>query len=182
MGRNATQMREHFEALVRATARAKASLTQTQSRLDKSEKKKHAMEVAATPDSSQKKLSDVLALLKSDGAFNCTSVVEGTGAIVAHITPAGANIAGMRWRAVAIDADKAGIKSPWHSTGEEVCNMPPALYRIEFKQLAKPVWNLPRLSADIEMPIEADGFSVVAREFFQSEMEISVASNPEQRS
>merc|ERR1719460_140281 len=49
MGRNSTQMREHFEALVRATARAKASLTQTQSRLDKSEKKKHAMEVAATP-------------------------------------------------------------------------------------------------------------------------------------
>jgi len=180
MGRNASQMRDHFEALVKATARANAGLAQSQSRVDKSEKKKHAMEVNAAP-SSQKKLSDVLALLKSDGAFNCTSVTEGTGAIVAHITPSGANVAGMRWRAVAIDADKAGIKSPWHSTGEEVCNMPPALYRIEFKQVAKPVWNLPRLSADLEMPVEADGFSVVTREFFQSEMEISVASNPEQQ-
>jgi hypothetical protein len=74
----------------------------------------------------------------------------------------------MKWRAVALDKDKAGVKTPWHSTSEEVCNLQPALYRIEFKQVAKPVWNLPRLSADLEMPVEADGFSVVTREFFQS--------------
>merc|ERR1711871_417284 len=143
-------------------------------------KLKHAAEVFATPQTADKKLYDVVSSLKADGRHNCTEMMPGTGAVVAHITPAGARAAGIMWRAVGIDKAGAGIETRWHESAEEVCNLEPAMYRIEFKQTGLPVYKQPRLSSDVEIPVEANAFSVVSREFYQNDMSISVAANPEQ--
>merc|ERR1712167_87341 len=129
-----------------------------------------------------KKLADVVSSLKADGRHNCSEMVPGMGAIVAHISPAEARAAGIMWRAVGIDKAGEGIETRWHGSSEEVCNLEPAMYRVEFKQVGRPVFKQPRLSGEVEIPIEANGFSVVSREFFQNDMVISVAANPEQES
>jgi hypothetical protein len=179
-GINATEMRSRLEQLLSAAKDMNMSASKVRNQFDKAKKLLNAAKVFAVPVSADKKLADVVSSLKADGHHNCTETIPGTGSIVAHIMPLEAKAAGIFWRAVGIDKAGEGIVTRWRESAEEVCNLEPALYRVEFKQTGRPVWKQPRLSADVEIPVEANAFSVVSREFYQNDMAISVAANPEQ--